>query len=91
MAGGFIARFLFRGLANALSVVQLVGGLDGYAEIRAIYIGREEVSDMFEVIMELQIEKALLERFIRAASSIDGFVEIAVEDLDARFSWAGLR
>ncbi|MEM0445458.1 MAG: hypothetical protein QXE50_00575 [Nitrososphaerota archaeon] len=91
MSGVDIVRLLYRGMGNALAALRLIGELGGADMVRAIYIGREEVGDMCEVIVEFTGDRALIEKFLDAASSQHGFVEAIVEDFDARLRWEGLR
>ncbi len=89
MSVGLMVRLLFTDLKGALSAAQLVGGLEG-VEVRAIYIGREKLEEMYEVLMELSGDSVSVDSFLRSASSINGFVEATVEDLDAEVIWKGI-
>jgi hypothetical protein len=90
MSGGLVVRLLFKGLGNAISAARLVGELEG-VEVRAIYIGRESVEEMYEVVLELSASSQVVNEFLRTVSSSNGFIEACVEDLDARIIWEGIR
>lgn len=81
---------MFKGLRNALSAVQVVGELEGL-EVRAIYIGRESVEEMYEVVLDLSANPMVVDDFLRKVSSQTGFIEACVEDLEARMVWEGIR
>ncbi len=90
MSGGLVVRLLFKGLRNAISAAQLVGEWEG-VEVRAIYIGRESVEEMYEVVLELSASSKVVDDFLRTLSAYDGFIEACVEDLEARVIWEGIR
>ncbi|GBC70637.1 hypothetical protein HRbin02_00405 [Candidatus Calditenuaceae archaeon HR02] len=90
MSAGLIVRLLFKGLRNALTAVRLVSELEGL-EVRAIYIGRESVEEMYEVVLELSANSVVVNDFLRNVSASSGFIEACVEDLDARAVWEGIR
>ncbi|MEM0481526.1 MAG: hypothetical protein QXM16_01370 [Nitrososphaerota archaeon] len=90
MTGGFVVRLLFKGLRNAISAARLIGELEG-VEVRAIYIGRESVEEMYEVVLELSASSGVISDFLITVSASSGFIEAYVEDLDARIIWEGIR